>query len=247
MNRRKFAALSAAALASPVALAHPMQQDTSREIYELRTYNLTFRGNRNALMKYIKEVRSPFLKSAGARNSMIFSELGNQEPAKVWTITSYPDLITFQKAQRHSQQEEILKKSEEYFQSGKTYSRISSSLLEAFVSLPQMKEPITDAELFELRIYEGLNEDAVRRKIKMFDQEELDLFLKVDMNPVFFGKMVIGPYIPSLVYMLNFRDMDHRDKAWGDFLNHPEWDAMRVKPEYAETVSEIRKIFLVKA
>jgi hypothetical protein len=38
--------------------------------------------------------------------------------------------------------------------------------------------------------------------------------------------------------------MDHREKAWKDFLEHPAWDAMKNKEIYANTVSNIRRVFL---
>jgi hypothetical protein len=38
--------------------------------------------------------------------------------------------------------------------------------------------------------------------------------------------------------------MEHRDQAWKDFLEHPDWLAMRDKEIYADTVSNIRRIFL---
>ena len=78
----------------------------------------------------------------------------------------------------------------------------------------------------------------------MFNDEEIPLFLKVKLNPVFFGDMIIGPYRPCLTYMLNFKDMAERDANWQTFVQHPEWKVMSAKKEYANTVSNIRKIFL---
>jgi len=78
----------------------------------------------------------------------------------------------------------------------------------------------------------------------MFNNEELGLFQKLGMGPVFFGDMLVGPYVPSLVYMLNYKDMEHRDDVWGQFGKHPDWAKMKVKKEYANTVSNIRRIFL---
>lgn len=124
------------------------------------------------------------------------------------------------------------------------YTRFESSLLLAFGGQPKMLDPIEGAGLFELRIYEGYSEDAVRRKIAMFDNEEIELFHKVGLRPVFFGDMLVGPHRPCLVYMLNFTDMEQRNANWGKFLEHPDWNAMKAKPEYANTVSNIRKIFL---
>ena len=110
--------------------------------------------------------------------------------------------------------------------------------------MPQVVDPIEGAGLFELRTYEGYSEDAVRRKTKMFNVEEIDLFQRTGMIPVFFGDMIAGPYRPTLSYMLNFKDMAERDANWKTFLDHSEWKAMLAKEEYANTVSTIRKIFL---
>lgn len=249
MKRRKFVTAAAAStLVSPLAYATTSENndDSSREIYDLQTYELTFGGDRQALMQYLKEVKSPYLNKMGAKHYMMFTELGNPEPAKLWTLTAYPDFDSYQNAVAMGE-EALTKQSQEYASAGQTYNRISSSLLYALEGIRQMKEPIENAGLFELRIYEGVNEDAVRRKIKMFNKEELDLFYKVDLNPIFFGNMIVGPYMPSLVYMLNYRDMSHRTSAWKEFVEHPEWNAMKVKEEYANSVSNIRKIFLERA
>lgn len=249
MKRRKFvAATTASMMLAPWALGKsPSNQSSSNgEIYDLKTYELKFASNRKALLNYLKEVHNPYLENLGAK-TMMFMETGATEPTKLWTLAAYPDFNTYQQGTHVDANEAVMEQSKAYIEAGQTYNRINSSLLQAFASIPQMKQPINGAELFELRIYEGVNEDAVRRKIKMFDVEELDLFYRTDMNPIFFGKMLVGPYIPSLVYMLNFRDMQHRQEAWDTFINHEEWNRMKVKPEYANSVSNIRKVFLKHA
>jgi hypothetical protein len=47
--------------------------------------------------------------------------------------------------------------------------------------------------------------------------------------------------------MVGFKDMADRDATWKKFGSHEDWNAMRVKPEYADTVSNIHKIFLTPA
>lgn len=248
MKRRKFiAATAATSLSVPLASANSITnsaQESGNEIYELRTYEMAWGGNGSALMSFLQDVEGPYLKSQGANHFMIFNETGQSQPVNRWTLSSFPDFASYQKAITGRSDENYIQKASAYAQAGKTYNRISSSLLYAIDGLKQLKTPIDNASLFELRIYEGFNEDAVRRKIKMFDDEELDLFYKVDLNPIFFGNMTIGPYVPSLAYMLNYRDMEHRDKAWKDFLEHPDWDAMKNKEIYANTVSNIRRVFL---
>ncbi len=251
MKRRKFVAsaavgVAATTAATPIAVANSINPSAANgnEIYELRTYQMAWGGNGAALMSFLKDVEAPYLKGQGGNHFMIFNETGQSQPTNIWVLNSFPDFSSYQQAFTNRSSEDYLAKAASYASAGKIYERISSSLLYAFDGLKQMKSPIDQASLFELRIYEGANEDAVRRKTKMFNDEELDLFYKVDLNPIFFGNMLSGPYVPSLVYMLNYRDMDHRKAAWKDFLEHPEWDAMKNKEIYANTVSNIRRVFL---
>ena len=247
MKRRKFmAAAATTAVAAPFATAKSIDPsaDNGNEIYELRTYQMAWGGNGAALMSYLKDVEAPFLKNQGANHFMIFNETGQSQPTNMWVLSSFPDFSSYQQSFTNRSNDNYIKQAASYANAGKTYERISSSLLYAFDGLKQMETPIENASLFELRIYEGVNEDAVRRKTKMFNDEELELFYKVDLNPIFFGNMLSGPYVPSLVYMLNYRDMDHREAAWKDFLEHPDWDAMKNKEIYANTVSNIRRVFL---
>jgi hypothetical protein len=83
-------------------------------------------------------------------------------------------------------------------------------------------------------------------KLRCLMRKKSPSFNKVGLPPIFFSKMIVGPYQPSLVYMLNFRDLEHRNETWNTFINHPEWKVMSSKEEYKNTVSNIRKIFLEK-
>jgi hypothetical protein len=251
MKRRKFVAAAAAStMVAPYAAANSLNnsdQEGGQEIYELRTYEMAWGGNGAALASYLEDIEGPYLKSMGANHFMRFKETSQAQPSKTWTLASFPDFGSYEKAIAKRTDKNFISKTATYTAAGKTYNRISSSLLQAFHGLKQMKSPIDNASLFELRIYEGLNEDAVRRKIMMFNDEELDLFYKVDLNPIFFGNMLVGPYVPCLVYMLNYRDMEHRDQAWKAFLEHPDWNTMKVKEAYANSVSNITRVFLEPA
>jgi hypothetical protein len=44
--------------------------------------------------------------------------------------------------------------------------------------------------------------------------------------------------------MLNFKDMEEHDANWKRFGAHSDWKAMSGMEEYANTVSNIRKVFL---
>jgi hypothetical protein len=252
MQRRKFlAAATTAAIPFALGATPTPSTDEPRHLIELRTYEIKFGGSGSGiLMDYLKDVYSPAIERLGCPKPRIMKELGNSEPANIWVLTSYPSADVYLQAQHLDAEpnyRSAAAKSNDVPASKPVYNRFSSQLLHAFQGMPHVADPGADAGLFELRTYEGYNEDAVRRKISMFNNEEIPLFLKVGLNPVFFGKMISGPYCPSLVYMLHFKDMADRKESWGRFGPHPEWKAMVVKEEYADSVSNIRKRFLVPA
>lgn len=218
-----------------------------KELYEIRTYEIKLGSDQQILIDYLKNVLQPTLKRVGANHFMMFNELGNSNPTKLWVIISYPNSQIYMDAQNLDADPQYKKAASDYntlSQDDRVYNRFTSSLLLAFDGMPNMLDPINGASLFELRTYEGYSEDAVRRKIDMFNIEEIDLFLKTNLHPVFFGEMIIGPHRPCLTYMLNFKDMEEHDASWKTFVDHPEWKVMSAKKEYANSVSNIRKVFL---
>lgn len=251
MKRRHFIQNTAAASAVPLFAAantsYSSSNEGEKEIYELRTYEIRFRGNQKLLMDYLQNALKPALEKVGVNHFMMFTELGNADPKKLYVLISHPTAEAYLKAQNLTQDAEFVSAANKYDTAPANqpiFNRFSSMLFLAFDGMPQLKAPKADAGLFELRIYEGYNEDAVRRKIQMFNVEEITLFHKVGLYPVFFGDVLAGPYRPCLAYMLNFKDMDERNANWKTFLDHPEWKAMLGNEKYANTVSNIHKIFL---
>lgn len=255
MKRRNFINASLAATALPLSFAAAQNSSTDmsnkeKELYELRSYAVRFNGNLKLLMSYLTDALQPALERVGVNHFMIFNELGNADPKKVWVLISYPSAEIYLKAQNLQGDNTYVAAAANYNAvpvNTPIYNRFQSFLLHAFDGMPQMSTPKEGAGLFELRIYEGYSEDAVRRKIKMFNKEEFPLFYEVGLIPIFFGDMIAGPLRPCLVYMLNFKDMEERNTNWGKFLQHPDWNTMKAKPEYLNTVSNIIKTFLVPA
>ena len=250
MKRRKFIQSSIVASTIPLAASgkrNDSTEDLQKELYELRTYELKFAGYHQLLIDYLKTALQPALKKIGVNHFMLFEELGNAEPKKMWVLINYPNANIYLQSQNLSEDsvyQTAAKKYNDWGPEQPVYNRFSSSLLLAFDGLPKMLNPIEGANLFELRTYEGYSEDAVRRKIKMFNVEEIELFYKTKLNPIFFGEMIAGPHRPCLTYLLNFKDMEERDANWNDFVQHPEWKRMSAEKKYANSVSNIRKTFL---
>ena len=107
-----------------------------------------------------------------------------------------------------------------------------------------MVKPTEDSGVFELRIYESYNEDALRRKVKMFNDSEFGIFEDTGLPMVFFGPNISGDQMPCLTYLLAFKDMQAHKDAWSKFGPHPEWQRIVKLDEYANTVSSITRVFL---
>ena len=63
---------------------------------------------------------------------------------------------------------------------------------------------------------------------------------------MFFSRTLVGPRMPSLVYMLVYDDMAAREKNWAVFRNDPEWKKLSATPGFTdpEIVSNITSIYL---
>lgn len=252
MQRRKFLAAAATAAVPFVLSAKPGESaDHNRQLIELRTYEMKFAGSgQRVLMDYLHDALFPALKRIGCPTVRIMKELSQEDPARIWVLIAYPDAAAYVEAQELSTDPAYRAATESYDTippERPVFNRYASQLLRAFSGMPQVADPGEDAGLFELRTYEGYSEDALRRKTAMFNDEELPLFDEVGLHRVFFGKMIAGPYRPSLVYMLHFRDMAERDANWQAFVVHPDWKRMSALDKYANSVSNIRRTFLVPA
>lgn len=222
-----------------------------KSIFEWRVYHVSRNANaRKSLEQYFQIALIPFLKKKNA-GFAAFTEYSLNEPVILYTLIAYPDGSAYLNIQADMLTDpEYLKSSEEYNNipaSGAIFTRYETFLLEGFEKFPVFTRPAEKKGLFELRLYESASEDAGRRKIAMFNNEEIPLFLKVGLMPVFFSKIIAGQHMPGLLYMIGFKDMAERDAAWGRFSDSDEWKVMREKPEYADSVSNIHRVFLIPA
>jgi len=250
MERRNFLK-STAAMAAVTATGSVMASNNlpveAKEFYEFRIYQLTGGGAKGTLKSYLTEAWIPLFNKHGIKLGA-FEELDKEDPPKVYTLFVYPSSqVYFQLQKELTTNNDYLSAAKSYFElpaAKPVFERYETFLMEAFDGLPKLKFPEKNRGLFELRTYESYNEGAARRKIAMFNDEELPLFEKVKLHPVFFSKILAGKFMPALMYMLWFKDMDERESNWKVFLDSPEWKAMSTKPIYADTVSKVRRKFL---
>jgi hypothetical protein len=233
------------------ALSSFVPAGNEKSLFELRIYHISRAANaKNLLEKYFKDALLPFLAKHQVKLAA-FNEYSLEEPVKLYVLLAYPNASAyFQVQSEWFTDPSFLEASKSYNNqpaAEAVFNRYETFLLDAFDAMPSLSIPAEKKGLFELRIYESASEDAGRRKIAMFNNEEIALFLKVGLIPVFFGKVLAGQYMPALIYMIAFKDMADRDTVWARFGTHDEWKVMRDKPEYANTVSNIRRIFLTPA
>ena len=251
MKRRKFvksSIIGTSVIASGLTLPGANGQVNSKEILELKEYELAYGSNQSILHNYLKESLIPALNKYGVSHVGVFSELGNFEPTKIYVLIPYPGIMEyFNLPSQVAGDKDYLASSSNYHSllpDKRIFSRFSSRLMLAFDGLPTLNYSFRGSGLYELRTYEGYSEDAVRRKILMFNQVELEIFRKNELNPVFFGEVIAGPDLPCLTYMVAFNDMADRNKKWERFGADPDWNRVKVLPEYANSVSKIIRKFL---
>ena len=251
MERRNFikaSAIVAAASATGTAMASQTTPPASKEIYEWKVYHFKNGGAKSKVDNFYKEALIPYMNKKGVKIGA-FGEYGQTEPPVIYYLLIYPSMAEYQTIKKE------LWKDSSFMQAGKSYfettaelgsfTRFETYLLEAFDAIPQLHMPSKDRGLLELRTYESNNEEAAQRKIKMFNSEELAIFNKYGLRSVFFGEILAGPQMPALMYMVEFKDMEERKANWKKFGDSAEWNALKNKPEFANTVSVVNKVFLV--
>ena len=250
MDRRKFVGasmLTAASLAAQSSFASG-KQAVKKEFYEWREYDIKFGSGQAGLHQYLEKALIPALNKQGVKQVGVFRELSKNEPPKIYVLIAYPSLEQYIGIRENVKKDSgFVENSQAYDKivpEKAVYKRMDTSLMIAFDGLPAMIKPADGPRIFELRTYEGYNEDAVKRKIKMFNDEEFVIFNRVGLNPVFFGEMIAGKNCPALSYMLTFKTMAERDANWSAFGADAQWKKILADPQYANTVSNIIRIFL---
>jgi hypothetical protein len=225
-----------------------MSTFSQSEIYELRVYEMEFFKPANLLHDYFQKALIPALNRQGINNVGAFEELGEALPKKIYLLISYPSM------QAHQKTADQLEKDTQYKSDAASYmaatpdqipfKRIESTFIRSTKGFPSLVNPAEDSEVFELRIYESSHEDALRRKVKMFNESEFDIFKDVGLNTVFFGANISGDQMPCLTYLLAFKDMEEYKMAWSKFGPHPEWQRIVNLKEYENAMNSITRVFL---
>jgi hypothetical protein len=223
---------------------------SAQEFYEIRTYQMKFRGNANILETYLSKAFIPALNKYGVSKVGVFKDYGKPEPAIVVVAIPFASLAAY------AGYKEALDKDVVYQQAATPYfehvgldkpmfEKISIYLAKSFLGHPALTLPNKQASrIYEWRTYEAYNEDALKRKIAMFNDAELSVFDKVGLHNVFFGEVLAGENTPCLSYMVSFENMAERDANWAKFSADPDWKRISADVKYANSHSRTVRKFL---
>ncbi|MCP9766533.1 NIPSNAP family containing protein [Lacihabitans sp. LS3-19] len=219
-----------------------------KDFYELRVYEMKFGSPASGLHNYLEKALFPALNQHGIKNIGAFEEWSQDNPSKIYVFIPFESIIQYDAVKKDLAADQgFAASSAEYNQittDKAPFSRYETFLFNAFSGIPRLLKPDAGSQVFELRTYEGYIEDAYLRKVKMFNDSELQIFKETGLHSVFFGERIAGGQMPCLTYMLSFKDMEERDANWKKFSAHPEWKRIVGLPEYANTVSNIHRVFL---
>jgi hypothetical protein len=251
MERRDFVAgslggaLMSSIARSDAASAAEAQEGTGGSrplLLELRRYQFRFGPMEARFAEYAKGALIPALGRAGVKPVGAFSVVFGPDSPSVYLLLPHasPESVSTL-ARRIATDAEYQRVAGAYRSLPATdppYVRRESSLMAAFDAFPGIELPSGPAavpgRIFELRTYESHNENAGLKKIEMFEKAgEIAIFRRVGLAPVFFGRNVVGPRLPSLTYMLVFPDLATREKNWGVFRDDPEWVKLRATPGFS--------------
>ncbi len=260
MNRRDFVATAGIASIAPIVASSELSDTTNpassgkadQQFFELRKYTSRVGPHKAKLAKFLETTALPAWNRHGIANVGVFNVMYGPNAPTTYVLLAHNTLASAGMLREKLAGDEKYQTDGAEFLSATLadpgYTRIESSLFKAFSGMPEVAVPAGAAEntprIFELRIYESHSEAAAIRKVEMFNNGEIPIFLKTGLTPVFFGEAIIGEMLPNLTYMLTFKDMADRDESWGKFIAHPDWKKMSSDPYYKDTVSNITSFIL---
>ena len=240
MHRRDFVTASIAAAAVSSGGAQGAEREALPRLLELRRYRLRFGAPQARFTEYAK-ILVPALTRAGVKPVGAFTVLVGPDSPSVYLLLSHPSAESLHTLRSRLGADPEYAKTAEPFRTlpatDPLYVTRESSLMVPFETMPDVELPkgpaASPSRVFELRLYTSHSEAAGLKKIEMFEKAgEIALFRRVGLSPIFFGRNLTGPILPSLTYMLGFADIAAREKAWTTFREDPEWTKLSTTAGY---------------
>jgi hypothetical protein len=227
------------------------------DYYQLRMYTIENTAQETAMDNYLQNAYIPALKRAGIKDVGVFKTIEGKNEGQNMIVVFIP----FRSMKTIEELPVRLEKDSEFQSAAKDfreapfdkppYQRLEITLMKAFSATPEYHRPElaspASERVYELRSYQSATEELHRRKVKMFDEGESELFIQIGFEPMFFSKVIAGADMPNLIYMICHENEEALAANWKSFGEHPEWNRMKVLDEYLNTVSHIDNWLLYPA
>lgn len=226
-----------------------------QQYYELKIYRISGTTQEARVDAFLKDAYLPALHRAGIPIVGVFKPV---EADTAFGKIVYV-FIPFNTVDQFIQLPEKLMNDKVFADAGKSfvdapyndppYKRYESVFLKAFMNMPRFNAPKytnpASERIYELRSYESATDAKAVKKIEMFNTGgEIDIFMKLKFNPVFWGEVLTGSHMPNLMYMTTFSDMKSHDDHWKAFGATDEWKKLSGMEEYKNTVSKANPYLL---
>jgi hypothetical protein len=90
--------------------------------------------------------------------------------------------------------------------------------------------------IYEYRVY-----DAAPGKLPAlharFRDHTMGIFERLGIKNIGYWTATVGDVSNRLIYIIAFEDMAHRERAWDEFVNDPEWQKVRAESEVDGTLT----------
>lgn len=130
------------------------------------------------------------------------------------------------------------------------YEHYTQSLLKAAAYCPEPGPlPAVDKpRIYELRTYHSPTWRQLAALHQRFAGSEIKIFQRCGVHPILYSETMVGPQMPNLTYVIPFRNLAEREKAWDAFGADPEWIKVRRESiEASGQISSVIQIALYKA
>ena len=223
-------------------------KEKSREYYQITVYHFATGVQETALDSYLKDIYIPALHRMGNTNIGVFKPIANDTAMDklIYIIIPFKKTDQLVTLSARLQKDESFVSASQYFDTGyqnPALVRMENIVLQAFplaptMNLPKLSGPRAD-RVYELRSYESPTEKLYHNKVQMFNQGgEIDIFSRLNFNPVFYAEVIAGSRMPNLMYMTSFENKADRDAHWKSFSADPAWKQLSALPQYQHNVSK---------
>ncbi len=239
----------------PILLISVFALGQKKNFFELRVYEYRNAKQEALIDQFLGDALIPYMHTKGIGKIGVFTGRANDTSVvkKLYVLIPYKNLNQIPEINKAMFKDAaVAEKGAAYLDASPDappYDRIVNYILEGFRLSPTLMMPnltgSVEDKVYELRSYEGPTEKKYWKKVEMFNEGgEIEIFSRLNFNPVFYAETISGPTTPNLMYMTSFNSMKDRDDHWKAFASDAKWNELKGMKEYDKSVSKNVTLFL---